>query len=74
MHFPFSFFSHLAVPEGADGGDATSAGDQAAEPTAKHEAAADNDAKPSTTTTGSLIKAVVVVLFSLPGRKLRRKL
>lgn len=53
-------WSNLSVCEGGDGGDAPSAGDQAAEQAAKNEAAADGDAKPSTTTTGDLIKALSV--------------
>lgn len=44
--------SFLSVSEGGEGGDAPSAGDPVAEQAAKHEAAADADTKPSTTTTG----------------------
>lgn len=54
----------MSVCEGGDDGEASSAGEQTAEQTAeqavKTEAAADSDAKPSTTTTGDFIKAVSV--------------
>lgn len=46
---------------GGTGGDAPSAGDQAAGQAAKSEAAADADAKPSTTTTGDEIKLFLCI-------------
>lgn len=50
--------SFPSASEGGAGGDAVSTGDQAADQVVKTEAAADNDAKPSTTMTGNLLKAV----------------
>lgn len=55
-----SVLSFLSACEGGAGGDASSTGDQVSKQVVKTDAAADNDAKPSTTTTGNLIKAVFV--------------